>query len=316
MTQLQESLETKQVSIYLVSIIAGLLIGLSTDSFYTSSFGKAVNPALAIMLFATFLQLPIINIKNSLRNIGFISALSVSNFIFIPLLVTALSFLLPDNPMLQLAVLLVLLSPCIDYVITFTHLAKGNARLLLILTPYLLLAQMILLPVFINAIMGGQAHTLIEAKPFVKALIWLIAVPLLLALVVQKLSKDRERISIVVHRLGALTVPSTAVVLFLVVASVAPHIAQAKSTVLTAAPVSILFALLAPIVGAFTARLFSLNKENTRAIQFSSSYRNSLVILPLALAIPGGVPLIPSVILTQTITELCFLPVYMWWARQ
>jgi hypothetical protein len=46
-------------------------------------------------------------------------------------------------------------------------------------------------------------------------------------------------------------------------------------------------------------------------VSFSASYRNSFVILPLAFAIPGSMPIIPAVILTQTIVELCFLPIYI-----
>src|SRR5690348_6847490 len=54
-----------------------------------------------------------------------------------------------------------------------------------------------------------------------------------------------------------------------------------------------------------------LDAISARAVSFSASSRNSLVILPLAFAVPGGVPILPAVILTQTIVELCFLPVYV-----
>ena len=37
---------------------------------------------------------------------------------------------------------------------------------------------------------------------------------------------------------------------------------------------------------------------------FSAATRNSLVVLPLALAVPGGVPLLPAIIVAQTMVEL------------
>lgn len=37
---------------------------------------------------------------------------------------------------------------------------------------------------------------------------------------------------------------------------------------------------------------------------FSAATRNSLVILPLAFAVPGGVPLVPALVVTQTMIEL------------
>lgn len=69
-----------------------------------------------------------------------------TNFLAIPLLVAALVQFLPTDPMITLGVLMVLLTPCIDYVGTFAHLGRADARLLLAATPALLIVQMLLLP--------------------------------------------------------------------------------------------------------------------------------------------------------------------------
>ncbi|WP_219817981.1 hypothetical protein [Nitrosomonas ureae] len=61
------------------------------------------------------------------------------------------------TPTLLLGVYLVLLTPCIDYVVVFTHLGRGNARLVLASTPLLLITQMLLLPVYLWLFMGEQA---------------------------------------------------------------------------------------------------------------------------------------------------------------
>ena len=39
--------------------------------------------------------------------------------------------------------------------------------------------------------------------------------------------------------------------------------------------------------------------------------RNSLVILPLALSVPGALPVVPAVIVTQTLVELVAMLVYI-----
>ena len=67
------------------------------------------------------------------------------NFVLIPILVWGLVWLLPDKIYLKLGVCLVLLTPCIDYVIFFTKIGEGDIKLILISTPLLLLLQMILL---------------------------------------------------------------------------------------------------------------------------------------------------------------------------
>jgi ACR3 family arsenite transporter len=48
-------------------------------------------------------------------------------------------------------------------------------------------------------------------------------------------------------------------------------------------------------------------------VSFSAATRNSLVVLPLAFAVPGGVPMLPAVIVTQTIIELVSELLYVRW---
>ncbi|MFN2369273.1 MAG: arsenic resistance protein, partial [Desulfurivibrionaceae bacterium] len=50
----------------------------------------------------------------------FTAALLTVNFVAVPVLVWLLSLFLPQHPPLLLGVYLVLLTPCIDYVIVFT----------------------------------------------------------------------------------------------------------------------------------------------------------------------------------------------------
>lgn len=64
--------------------------------------------------------------------------------------------------MLRIGVLLVLLTPCIDYVVTFAHLGKADARPLLAATPLLLAAQMVLLPIYLGLFMGDAAAGLVH----------------------------------------------------------------------------------------------------------------------------------------------------------
>lgn len=304
-------LEAHQVGIYFLAILGGALLGFTIPG--TGALEAAINPALAVMLFATFLQVPMAEIGVALRNIRFLIALLATNFIVMPAIVLGLIQFLPDDSMLRLAVLFVLLTPCIDYVITFTHLGQGNARLLLAMTPLLLLLQMLLLPIYLSGILGSEVSTLVHADPFLHAFIWLIVVPLVLAALIQSLAKRIRLGAQLLGHLNMLPVPTTAVVLFVVLVSVMPQIGNAQLAALSAAPIYILYALIAPWAGRIVGKGLRLESASVRAVSFSASYRNSLVILPLAFAVPGGVPLLPAVILTQTIVELVFLPVYVRW---
>lgn len=309
MESIRESLEARQVWIYFSAMAIGALLGVLIPGL--DSLESAINPALALMLFATFMQVPLAEIGTALRNTKFIGALVVTNFMILPAISAGLLQFLPDNPMLKLAVLMVLVAPCIDYVITFTHLGGGNARLLLAMTPVLLVLQMLLLPVYLGLILGDEATHLIKAEPFVHAFVWLIAVPLLVAGLMQVLGRRTQGEAALVSALNLLPVPATALVLFIVLASVMPQIGLAQNAAMRAAPIYFTFATIAPLMGWVVAHAMRLESTSARAVSFSASYRNSLVILPLAFAVPGGAPLIPAVILTQTITELFFLPFYV-----
>lgn len=90
------------------------------------------------MLFVTFLQVPLADLGRAFLRVRFVAALLVFNFVAIPVLVFGLLQFVPAEPMVRLGVLMVLPAPCIDYVVTFAHIGRADARLLLASTPALL----------------------------------------------------------------------------------------------------------------------------------------------------------------------------------
>lgn len=303
MTQsLRTWLEANQIAVYFGAIVLGAVTALAIPS--ATALEWTINPALALMLFVTFLQVPLGDLPRSFRNRRFLLCLIVMNFVVMPLVVAVLVRLLPDDAMLRLGVLLVLLTPCIDYVVTFTHLGDGDAKSLLAATPLLLILQMLLLPLYLGLLLGPEAASLVEPEPFLHAFVWLIAGPLALAGVVQAAASRSAAMGRVSDMLGLLPVPATALVLLLVLASVMPRIGEASAAALAALPIYLMYAILAPLCGWLAARAFRLDPRGARAVAFSSATRNSLVVLPFAFAVPGGVPVIPAVIVTQTVVEL------------
>jgi ACR3 family arsenite efflux pump ArsB len=309
--QVRSVLEERQVAIYLAAIAIGAIVGFGVPK--AGALEAAINPALAFMLFVTFLQVPLAELGSALRDTRFLVTLLATNFIVMPLLTALLVQLLPDEPMLRLAVLFVLLTPCVDYVVTFTHLGRGDARLLLAATPALLLLQMMLLPVYLRVLLGSDTSGLVHPEPFIHAFLWLIAVPLLLAAALQVWAARAAAGKRTLVALGLLPVPATALALFLVLAAVMPQIGEAADAALTAAPIYLAYAVAAPVLGWIVARGGRLDPGGVRAVAFSAATRNSLVILPFAFAVPGGVPLVPAVIVTQTIIELLSELIYVRW---
>lgn len=310
MQQLRDSLESRQIAIYLVTVVAAAVIAIIAAP-ATTGLEEAVNPALAFMLFVTFLQVPIADLKRSFGNGRFLGALVVSNFVLIPLLVALLLTFGPHEPLVRLGVLLVLLTPCVDYVVTFSHLGRADARSLLAATPVLLIVQMLLLPAYLGLFLGDDAKGLVQMGPFVHAFLWLIAVPLLLASLAQMWASRKAAGAKAVALLGILPVPATALVLFVVIAAFAPKLGPAIEVTLSVTPLYAAFAAVAPLVGLLVARTFRLEPMQARSVAFSTGTRNSLVVLPLALSVPEAIPVLPAVIVTQTLVELLAELVYV-----
>lgn len=308
----KEPLERHQVAIYFAAVLAGLLVAALAGE-ASATLARWINPALAALLYVTFLQVPLRALGKAFGQGRFLVALLVANFIAVPVVVLGLIQFLPDTPALQFAALLVLLTPCIDYVVVFTHLGRGDARLSLAATPVLLLAQLLLLPVYLGLFLGAEAATLIKAGPFIEAFAWLIAVPLVLAWLTQHWSNHSRVGERAEAAMGWLPVPLMALVLLIVFAAVAPGIGAAAGDVARAVPVYVAFAALMPFVGRALSRLFRLECGAARALAFSASTRNSLVVLPLAFAASGGSALIPAAVVTQTLIELLGQLVYVRW---
>ena len=99
--------------------------------------------------------------------------------------------------------------------------------------------------------------------------------------------------------------------LFIVIAAVVPQLGAAIPAATSVLPLYIAFAVLAPIAGWLVARVAGLDAAGGRAVAFSAGTRNSLVVLPLAMAVPGALPVLPAIIVTQTLVELISELVYV-----
>ncbi|KJZ50244.1 arsenic resistance protein [Pseudomonas marginalis] len=300
----RDSLEHNQIPVYFAAVLLAAVLGLLAPSF-AHRLSALVTPAIAVLMYAMFLQIPFLDLRQSWGNKRFLSALLLANFILVPLLVWALTQSLVGRPALLVGALLVLLTPCIDYVVVFTHIGKGDSRLMLAATPVLLLLQLALLPIYLGLMLGAQSEGVVEARPFIEAFLLLIVVPMLLAVVTTVLARRSSIASVWNSAWAWLPVPAMALVLFVVVGSQITSVVRDINLLLPVIPVYIGFVLLAPLMGALASRLFALPAVTARAVAFSASTRNSLVVLPLALALPEDVRgLATTAVVLQTLVEL------------
>jgi len=303
-----EWLERHQVPLYLATIALAVIVGLLIPAVAHPS-ASAIAPVLGVLLYATFLGVPFAKVGQAFRDWRFLAAVFVVNFVVVPIVVFALSRFVAADHVLLIGVLFVLLTPCVDYVIVFTGLAGGANDRLLAAAPLLMFSQILLLPVYLWLMIGPEFVQRVDLEPFVEAFLLLILLPLLAAGLTQ-LAAARTRAGQFVQDvvLGAM-VPLMMLTLAVVVASQIYGVGEQITALLLAVPVFIVFAVSMVLLGALVGRVARLDVPGRRAIVFSGVTRNSLVVLPLVLALPAEFDLAPLVVVTQTLVELLVMVV-------
>lgn len=298
-----EWMERRQVLLYLAGLALGAVVGLAVPS-VAAPAEATITPVLALLLYATFLGVPFVGIGRAFREWRFLATLFAVNFVLVPPVAWLLSRIVAHDPVLVVGVLLVLLAPCIDYVIVFTGLAGGDVRRLLAATPVLMLAQMALLPVFLWALVGGDTVAVLDPGPFVEAFLLLIVLPLAAAAVTQLISRRAPVGRAWEACVASAMVPLMVATLAVVVASQISAVSDQLGALAGAVSVYVAFAAVLAPAAMVAGRVSGLDVPGRRALVFGGVTRNSLVVLPLALALPAGFELVPLVVVTQTLVEL------------
>jgi ACR3 family arsenite efflux pump ArsB len=307
----RQQLERHQVWIYLAAIFAGLALGSVTPS-VADAFDALLWPALGLLLYATFTQVPLTHLPDAFRDRRFIGAVLIGNFLLVPFVVWSLLAFLPADPAVRLGVLLVLLAPCTDWFITFTYLGGGDTRRAIAATPLNLIVQIVLLPIYLWLFMGESFGEILAADRIATVFVLIILLPLLAAWLTERWAERRGHGAAVVERLAWFPVPLLALVVFLIAASQVQAIIGAMPVIGHVFGVFVAYLVAAALAGAALARLFRLKPPVTRAVIFSLGTRNSFVVLPLALALAPQWQTAMVVIVFQSLVELFGMVAYLW----
>jgi len=147
------TLEKFQSIIILVAIVFGLVFGQL--SIINNSASYLIIPFLFLMLFGIFLSISIKDFKESLSNFKFVKISLLMNFIWTPLFAYILgAIFLNQHINIWIGFIMLMVTPCTDWYLIFTNIAKGNLPLSTSILPLNLLLQIILLPVYLLIFFG------------------------------------------------------------------------------------------------------------------------------------------------------------------
>lgn len=306
----RETLERQQVWFYLIAVVLGLLAGnlWPNAGHFTETL---VWPVLALLLYATFTQMPLGSVPAAFKDGRFLTSALIGNFVIIPLLVFGLVQFAPDDRALRLGLLLVLLVPCTDWFITFSQLGRGDATRATALTPIALILQLLLLPLYLWLMAGIDFATVFAPGDVWPAFLVVLA-PLGMAALTEVWAKNKAARQQSVQRLGWLPVPLLALVILLIATAHVGAVVDSVHLLPVVVGISVAFLVVSLIVAKLLSLAAGLPAAQGRTLAFSLGTRNSFIVLPFALSLPAGWEIAAIVIVMQSLVELFGMVFYLW----
>ncbi|MFQ3786351.1 arsenic resistance protein [Halomonas sp. A29] len=310
----RQALEKYQVLVYLAAIAIGLALGTVLPG-QIGVLEALLWPLLGTLLYVTFTQVPLTQLRSAWRDTRFMTAAIVGNFLLLPLVAWGLASLFIE-PAVRLGMLLVLLLPCTDWFITFSHLGGGRVQYAIAFSPVSLLLQLLLLPFYLWLFLEQSLLVAMVQRELLLAFAGLILLPLMLAFGTQKWAQRHRIRERHIERLGWLPVPLLALVVFSIAATQV-SVVSASLPVLGGLLLAFSgFLIAAALLARLLSRVFELPTAQGRVLAFSLSTRNSFVVLPLALSLPASYELAVIAIVFQSLVELIGMAIFLWWIPQ
>ena len=302
--------ERLQSVLVAVAAVAGLAVGVAWS--VGAAAEHVVLPALMVMLAAVFVQMDATQLAQAKRARAVVAASLVLNFVFTPLLAWGLGAgLLGGSPDLRIGLLLLLVTPCTDWYLVFTAMARGHSGIAAALLPVNLILQLVLLPVYV-LLLGGQA-AMVDLGTLAESVLLVLAVPLAVALLARWASARYRGVAWREQRIlnpaGRLVLPLLYLAVFAMFAWQARTVlAHLDELAMLLVPLAAFF-VIAPLAATATARALRLPADQRVTLTMTTTARNSPIALALAVAAFPDRPLIAVALVVGPLVELPVLAV-------
>lgn len=305
-----DSIEKYQPFFILGSVVFGLFLGqISIIQNYAGFF---IIPFLMVMLYGIFLQVPLHQLKNSLKNWKFARVSASINFIFNPLLAFVLGFFfLKDTPTLWIGFIMLIVTPCTDWYLLFTGIARGNVPLSASILPMNLILQLLLLPVYL-LIFAGTIAT-IDSRLLLESVLLVLFVPFLMNLITKKsvpiLKGEYWLEEQIFPKLDHVQFSFLNLAVVAMFASQGEQLIQNPQILLKLLTPILLFFVIVFVVGQMVGRYLDFSYEDTASLNLTTLARNSPIALAIALTAFPEEPLIALALVIGPLIELPVLAI-------
>ena len=294
-------IEKLEPSIIILAIIIVLI--LSDIKILSNKIGNLINLFLCIMLYGIFLEVPLKNLKKSFKNIKFSSTSIMINFIWTPIFGYFLGNLfLNGNMDIFIGFFMLILTPCTDWYLIFTKIAKGDLNLSLSILPINLILQIVLLPIYL--IIFFSSNDTINYSNLVYSLIMVIVIPFLSAQITKLLLNNK--LKKITNFFSKYQIVFLALAVFAIFNSQGNQLFGHLNSVLTIFIPLIIFFIATTLIDLLLSEQIHLTYEEYASLTMTTLARNS----PLALAIAiNSFPNHELIIIALVIGPLIELPI-------
>jgi len=294
-------------------LIAAVLIGFFVGNIYVnfSNYADSILYYVVIALvYAVMLGVPHQKILKSFKNIKFFCLSWIANFVIIPLLAWILALIfLKNNPAIFVGFILYLVTPCTDWFLVFTSMARGDVPLGLALLPTNLILQIILIPVYLLLFAGKLVP--FQFSAFFETLLVFIVLPFILALLTRYILTKIKNHDWAHNFIDTIVSPFQTVTLVLVLlvmfAGQTTIILNNFGPLLIVFIPIIIFFFVSFILAQFLSKKFKLPYGECALLTCTTAARNSPLSLAIAIGLFPDRALIHVAIIIGVLIELPLL---------
>ncbi|SIS46121.1 arsenic resistance protein [Salimicrobium flavidum] len=297
--------------LYTPIIFVAILIGMGLGQFQMVSRNAEsfLVPLLMVMLYITFFQVPLENIKHSFKNIRFTYVSLLINFLWTPFLAWGLaSIFLGENPALYIGFIMLMVTPCTDWYLIFTGIAKGNVALSTAILPLNLILQIILLPFYL--LLFGGTTGVIELSFLAKSILVVLFLPLLLSFATTFLLRKRtEQKKRFLQNINVLPIILLSLAIIAMFASQGELLMENLDVLWKIMIPILLFFVVNFFVGRLAGSVMNFPETWKTSLNMTTLARNSPIALAIAMTAFPNEPLIALALVIGPLLELPVLAV-------
>jgi len=302
-------LDKLQPFILIGAVFLGFLIGTVFVEF--SNYADSIlYVAIIVLVYSVMLGVPHTKIWSAFKNFRFFGLSWFVNFVIIPLIAWGLATIfLGNHPAIFIGFILYLVTPCTDWLLIFTAMAKGDVPLGLALLPTNLILQILLIPVYLLLFAGKLVP--LQLSSFVETFLVFILLPFALAVltrwVLTKIKSHDWAHTTIYAILSPFQLTILVVVLFTMFGG------QTKVILDNLGPLSlvfipvIIFFIVSFIIAQLVSRRFNLPYKECALLTCTTAARNSPLSLAIAFGLFPDQPLIQVAIIIGVLVELPLL---------